>query len=144
MTYTGKDIMGRPKKVVAKTPPIDINALLDETVAEVVDRAPRDTDTPTGETLRWATDCYWVAENLDERMSKTKAGTTFRFALWKHARENMDTFIGQMLPKAMAILDRQMSKNTDDGALVKHEDKGVAELERILRGVIHEALVTSK
>lgn len=122
-------------------------ASFDDIVASVVESAaalgapPEDGPVlDVREGMRWAQDVFFAYSKLGERLTKATAGSAARYALWRHANKDMDQFIGVTLPRAMAILDRAQAKTGDTGLMEAHEKKGIAELEKILRAAIHEAV----
>lgn len=136
--------MAKKRSVKTESAPIDVEALLAETAAEAVDRSPSAPDAiaTSGETLSWAKDIHAVSCWIGDRPTRQKAGSQFRFAMWKYANESTDAFMSTVLPRAMSILDRHMAKSVDNDDLVRHEEKAVAELERILKATVHEAITT--
>lgn len=122
--------------------PVDLDAIVGNVASEVADAVGKDDVAELEqESLSWARDVYAVRDLIGEgRPTKAKAGSAFRYALWKRAEADLDRFVDYTLPKAMVIYDRHMAKNVDDTTMEKHEEKAVAELERILKGAIEEAL----
>jgi hypothetical protein len=127
---------------------------LDAIVAGILDRQkPRDsfdlsTDTNPGtaladstalDSLEWARDVYWAAKNLDGKVTKSSAGSTLRYELVRYAKKNMKEFLGQILPKAMVIVDRANAKGGDADIVAVEEGKSIGELQRILRAAVREA-----
>lgn len=100
--------------------------------------APSDSSVPT-EGHRWALDCYWAYENMGGKPSKAKAGTAARFALWQMANKDTGAFVSDIMPKAMALLDKARAKNTDTESVVRKENKKIAELQEILKDAIEES-----
>ncbi len=87
----------------------------------------------------WAVDAYWVYEHLGDRLNKEKAGNPGRYALWKYAKKETDKFIGQMLPKAMTLLEKARDNTNDDATIVQKEHKAVGELRSLLRKAVAES-----
>lgn len=123
---------------------LDVNSLLDDitgtppsSVGEPVD-APLADSAPT-EGHRWALDCYWAYENMGGKPSRAKAGTAARFALWQMANKDTGAFVMDIMPRAMALLDKARAKSNDSDSVVRKENKKIAELQEILRGAIEES-----
>lgn len=86
----------------------------------------------------WALDCDWVWRNLGGKMTRAKAGTAARWALWQSAKKDMDKFIA-LMARAMPLLDKAMSKEVDTDAIVAKERKSIAQLKQILADAMEEA-----
>lgn len=99
--------------------------------------APAD-NAPT-EGHRWALDCYWAYENMGGKPSRAKAGTAARYALWQMANKDTGAFVTDIMPRAMALLDKARAKNTDAESVVRKENKKIAELQETLRAAIEES-----
>lgn len=95
-------------------------------------------DGPT-EGHRWALDCYWAYENMGGKPTRAKAGTAARFALWQMANKDTGIFVMDIMPRAMALLDKARAKSSDTDMVVRKENKKIAELQEILRGAIEES-----
>ena len=91
------------------------------------------------ESLRWAMDVYWVFENHSGRVTKAVAGTSSRWGLYQYAKKNMDQFMGQLVPKAMVMIEKARAKMGDPDEIVVEEKKGIADLKRILIDAVKES-----
>lgn len=81
----------------------------------------------------------WAAENSGQsKMSKQKAGSTMRYALWEFGRENTKELVVQLVPKAMAILDKHFSGQDEEG-VVREEERSIKEMEKLLAAAIKES-----
>lgn len=100
--------------------------------------APADLAPPT-EGHRWALDCYWAYENMGGRPNKAKAGTPARLALWSMANKDPGAFVMDIMPRAMALLDKARAKSSDGDMVVRKENKKIGELQEILRLAIEES-----
>lgn len=90
------------------------------------------------EEYAWARDIFWVYENLGKRV--TKASTTSgRYVLWQHANRDKHGFITQMMPKAMALMEKARERQGDDITIIQKERKEIAELQALLKDAIKEA-----
>lgn len=87
----------------------------------------------------WALDVFWVYEHLGSRMTRKEAGTAARWGLYQFAKKNTENFMGQVLPKAMVLLEKAREKAGDPDELIIEEKKGINELRRILTAAIAEA-----
>jgi hypothetical protein len=91
------------------------------------------------DSLSWARDVYFVYAHIGEKLTKAKAGTGARYALWDYAKKNTADFISNMLPKAMVILDRQKAKGSDDETISAAETKSIKEIQKLLAAAVKEA-----
>lgn len=91
----------------------------------------------------WALDVFWAYEHMGERVKKDDAGPG-RYALWKFAREDPSKFIGQILPKAMSLLEKARDKEGDDQVVVEAERKGITELRLTLKEALAEMRATDE
>lgn len=89
--------------------------------------------------LKWARDVYWVFENYSAKVTKAVAQSSARWGLYSYAKKNCDQFMGQLVPKAMMILEKNAAKGGDAEVVVIEERKSVVELQRILRDALAEA-----
>lgn len=115
-----------------------VNDLVSDAIPPEPDVAPGD---PVSERAgqQWAADVFWVYEHIGDRVTRTKAGTSGRYAMWQYAKKNMDAFLGQLVPKAMAIDEKARDKQGDSTVVEIEEKKSIAEISRILRAAIEEA-----
>lgn len=103
-------------------------------------------DVPDGELFqevqregyRWATDCFWVYKRIGAKLTKAEAGPG-RWALWQEAKRDLSNFVGQILPKAMTLLEKARDKAGDTGAVEKVERKEIGKLQEILIAAREEA-----
>lgn len=91
------------------------------------------------ESYAWAEDSFWAFENMGNKMTRAKAGTAARHALWKYAKDNPDQFLGQVLPKAMALLEKARAKEGDTDEIIRAETKSIASLRKLLKAAIVES-----
>jgi hypothetical protein len=89
--------------------------------------------------LRWAHDVYWVFENYSSRVTKQIAGTSSRWGLYQHAKKNADQFMGQLVPKAMVLLEKAYANSGDSEQIVIEERKDIRALKAILVAALEEA-----
>lgn len=90
------------------------------------------------ESYAWALDAFWTYEHMGDKMTRVKAGSAGRWALWQFAKNEPDKFIGQILPKAMALLEKAREKEGDDQVVVEAERKSLANLRQILADAVAE------
>lgn len=88
----------------------------------------------------WAIDAFWAYENLGEKMTRQKAGTSARWAQWQSARKDTGYFLMQILPKAMQLLERARDKGADADMVEREERKEIAKMQRVLKEAIKEAI----
>jgi hypothetical protein len=112
----------------------DIDELL-ETPDESPDASRGDDFRPS---YAWALDCDWVWRNLGGKMTREKAGTAARWALWQNAKKDMDKFIA-LMAKAMPLLDKALDKEGDADIVAVKEKKQIKELKQILADALVEA-----
>lgn len=118
----------------------DIDDLLDLALTGATEpEATRDNFAPEREGYQWAVDVFWVYEHLGDRISKEKAVSSGRYAQWKWAQENIDSFVGQLLPKAMGILEKARAKQGDNELIEAEEKKDIAAMTRMLARAVAEA-----
>jgi len=110
-------------------------ALVDLQESTNRDEAP----TLTRASYAWALDCDWVWQNLGGKMTRDKAGTPARWALWQYAKKDMDKFIQQIMPKAMTLLEKALDKEGDTDVIIIKERKNIATLKQILSDALIEA-----
>lgn len=91
------------------------------------------------EAYAWAEDSFWAFENMGLKMTKAKAGSPARHAMWKYAKDNPDQFLGQVLPKAMALLEKARAKEGDTDEIIRAETKSIAELRNLLKAAVEES-----
>lgn len=126
---------------------LDVDSLLDDITGTTPPDAlgddpsvvPPSVDIPPTEGHRWALDCYWAYENMGGRPNRAKAGSAARFALWTMANKDTGAFVMDIMPRAMALLDKARAKNTDADSVVRKENKKIAELQETLRAAIEES-----
>jgi hypothetical protein len=127
---------------------LDVDSLLDDITGpkppdaladDPAGASPLSVDIPPTEGHRWALDCYWAYENMGGRPNKAKAGTPARLALWSMANKDPGAFVMDIMPRAMALLDKARAKSSDGDMVVRKENKKIAELQEILRGAIEES-----
>jgi hypothetical protein len=114
---------GRPRKhPLPEEPP-------EQAIPEVVNRSA----------LEWAQAILWAAEHINKsRMSKTRSKTPLRHAMWEWGRDNTRELYVQLMPRAMAILEKY-STNLVDEEVVKLEEKAIQEMEELLQAAIEES-----
>ena len=87
----------------------------------------------------WALAVMWAAENLNvARMTKRKAGSLMKYALWQFGREDPKTLVSQLSFKAAQILEKNKREN-EETLIVEQEKKSIAELEELLADAKTEA-----
>ena len=91
---------------------------------------------------RWALDVDWVYSNLDSKMTRTKAGSPSRWALWKAAKEDPQKFIMDVVVRTMPLLEKARAKMGDNDVAVESEQKSIRELEALLKRALIEAGVS--
>jgi hypothetical protein len=75
-------------------------------------------------------DVMWTYENLENRRASVMEATSLgAWSMLKWARENRNRFFKQMLPKALAVHQKEAAEN----AWQTTEDVGMAEIEKMLR-----------
>lgn len=93
--------------------------------------------------IEWAHSILWAAKNVGNgRMSRAKAGSQAKFAMWEFGRENTKELMVNLVPKAMMILDKN-KKPEEQAELEAAERKSIAELEELLEGAMKEAGVAA-
>jgi hypothetical protein len=112
---------------------------------EFTPEPPSAADTPLAgpdlfsrEEYSWARDIFWVYENLGKKVTKVAAGSS-RYVLWQHANRDKHGFITQMMPKAMALMEKARERQGDDITIIQQERREIAELQAVLRDAIKEA-----
>jgi hypothetical protein len=90
------------------------------------------------EGYRWAQDCFWVYKRVGRKLTKAEAGPG-RWALYQEAKRDLSNFVGQILPKAMAMLEKARDKAGDTDLVEKTERKEIAKLQEILVAAREEA-----
>jgi hypothetical protein len=90
------------------------------------------------EGYRWAQDCFWVYKRVGRKLTKAEAGPG-RWALYQEAKRDLSNFVGQILPKAMALLEKARDREGDTGTVEKIERKEIAKLQEILVAAREEA-----
>jgi hypothetical protein len=121
---------------------LNLDVLVDSVLAETPEAGAIGRYAYDREGYAWAVDCFWVYEHLGDRITKPLAGSPARWALWKFAKANPDKFVGQILPKAMGLLEKARDKEADsevDNLMVSEEKKSIRELQRVLEAAILEA-----
>lgn len=90
--------------------------------------------------VTWCKAVLWAAENMnDKSMTISRAGSKLRYSMWESAQEYPKELLVQLVPKALAILDK--NKQMDEGDEVEEAEKeGIQELEEMLKTAIEEAL----
>jgi hypothetical protein len=94
------------------------------------------------ESYAWALDVFFVYEHLGTTAKAAKATKEFtaaRRALLQHSKDDMNNFMGQLLPKAMQLLEKANEKNGDLDTVVAEEKKEINKLRQTLRAAIEEA-----
>lgn len=128
---------GRPRK----HPPPDPNA------PKRKRGRPKKSEQPQVETpddvnqsaVEWAHAILWAVENVGQsKMSKQKAGSATRHALWEFGRENTKALVVNLMPKAMSILEKQDAMRVDD-EVAAAEEKAVDEIDKLIKDAIEEA-----
>lgn len=88
---------------------------------------------------QWASDVWWAFKNFGSKMTKAQAGTASRWGIFKYAKDNPDAFMGTVVPKATAALEKIRDKLGDGDEVATEERKGIKELKAILVAAIAEA-----
>jgi len=106
-------------------------------------------ESPDISPVGWAEDVLWAADraNLKRLDGKTKGrppskpppGVTDRqFSLWRYGREDMKSLMTQLVPKAIAILQKQSTRD-DDESFRAEEEIEIEKMKAILTAAIKEA-----
>jgi hypothetical protein len=115
---------------------------IDDLFSDILDKPVADVPEVTSyarESFAWAEDVFWCFENLGGSMTKKKAGSNARHALWTYAKNNMDQFMGQVLPKAMQLLEKAKAKEGDSDEIIRAETKSIASLRKLLKLAVEES-----
>lgn len=116
---------GRPKgsKNKPKTP-------------EVVELPPEPSDDAAS--VEWAKAVKFAVENMNTaKMTITKAGGKLRHSMWQAAREFPKELLVNLMPKALAILDR--NQDQAQAEVAEAERKPIRELEELLERAVAES-----
>lgn len=116
-----------------------IDDLLDEAFGDGATQFEGPSEAKDREGYAWAADAFWVYDHIGERLNKKKAGSSGRYAMWKWAKEEQQTFFQMILPKAMALLERARDNSQDDVVVANKEKKAIRELRDLLRKAVKEA-----
>lgn len=116
----------------------ELDGLFDNLTADVKVDVPEVTSYAR-ESYAWAEDSFWAFENMGNTMTKKKAGSASRLAMHKYAKNNPDQFLGQILPKAMTLLEKARAKEGDTDEIIRAEQKSIAELRKLLKMAVEEA-----
>lgn len=140
--------MAKKKKAVVKGVPAEqsgeqqkpsLDDILDDVATGMAVKGDEQKgELPANGGLKWAEACLWASEHLDERMTRAKAGSGLRYAVWKQAKADLPNFLGSILPRTMQILDRHQSKEIDD-VVERAEVKSIEQLQKILQRAVREA-----
>lgn len=104
---------------------------------------PDDTAEINQSAIEWAHSILWAAKHSGvAKMSRAKAGSQAKFAMWEFGRENTKELMVNLVPKAMMILDKN-KKPEEQAELEAAERKSIGELEDLLAGAIKEAGVAA-
>lgn len=113
---------GRPRKEEAELPEI-------ATPPESAGRA----------SILWAEAVQFAVENQARvRMSKKRAGSALKHAMWEIGREFPKELAFQLMPKAMAIMDKHDNAKSDD-EIISAEEKAVGEIDELIKAAIAES-----
>ena len=82
--------------------------------------------------VAWAQAILYAAENLGKaRVTQRQAGSKINYAMWQASREYPKEFLVQLMPKALAILDKNKA-GVEEEEIEKAEEKSIKELEGLL------------
>jgi hypothetical protein len=132
-------------KVMGDLSVLDVSDLLDDITGTSPSSvggepaAPPSVDSPPTEGHRWALDCYWAYSEMGGRPNKAKAGSPARYALWQMANKDPGTFVTEIMPKAMNLLDKARAKNSDSENIAKAEKKAILKLQELLKSAVEES-----
>lgn len=120
-----------------------IDEAIESALADAPEESPKVEEYPVQTSERegyaWASDVFWVYDHLGDRVSRERAPNSGCYATWKWAKKNLDDFIGQMLPKAMNLLERARDKSSDEDIIQDEEKRAIAEMQRLLKRAVAEA-----
>lgn len=89
--------------------------------------------------VAWAEAVKWVLENNHQKsMTLRRAGTSLRYGMWQTAQEFPKEFAFQMVPRAMATLDKFHGSQAGD-ATTMAEEHAVEELDKLIDAAVKEA-----
>lgn len=123
--------------IPADDPPTDCGPEVELTPARADDPAAK--FDYTRESYSWAQDVFYVYDHLGATAKEVKTFSDARRALHKHAKSNMDSFMGQLVPKAMQLYEKAREKHGDGDNIIAEEKKGIVQLRQILVAAIEEA-----
>lgn len=98
-------------------------------------------ETPDDQTaaVGWCKAVLWAAEHINvARMTQQKAGSLLKYSLWQFGRDNPKELVVQLVPKALAILDRNKAL-ADSSAIAEIENLSIAEMESLLESALAES-----
>jgi hypothetical protein len=105
-----------------------------------VELPPPDADAEIDQSaVEWAHSILWAAKHVNEaRMSRTKAGSQIKYAMWEFGRDNAKELVVNLVPKALTILDKN-KKPEAEAEIEAAEKQSISELKELLAGALKEA-----
>jgi len=89
--------------------------------------------------LEWANAVLWAAKHCSTKnMTRRKAGSQMRFALWQFGQENAKELVVQLATKALGIRDKHNQQGTN-AEVEAAENADIRDLEELLEGALAEA-----
>jgi hypothetical protein len=130
--------------VVTMMPPVTANTSSAKHTGEVDWVSPASVEPPEADdtqfALEWARAVRWAADNLDmpkKAMTRQKAGSAMKYNLYLLGKENLRELHGNLVPRALNILDKH--RNPEGGDMARIEDQNVSELEELLKQAIADS-----
>lgn len=125
----GKRKVGKPKPA---KPEVVTDAPVEAPLADVLS---------TGG-LAWARAILWAAENIKvKRMTKRQAGSILNWSMWEFGRDEPKSLLVQLVPRALAILDKQKESEAPP-EIDREELDEIADMEELLEAAIAESQAT--
>jgi hypothetical protein len=104
-----------------------------------VDPAPALVPDEQQSAVQWAQSILWAAERVnDKKITQKQAGTLSNYTFWKYGRADPKSLLVTLVPKALAILDKNKTDETGSD-ITAAEERSIAEQQELLDRALSEA-----